>query len=181
MYPRDTSSNIYLVLRYKSWWPHRRSEERNLKKITEIHDNQLKYRLFIYLFIYYIKQVRSTLSFFFVLSCRVMSYSIVFTLSCAFFVTDRNVACIDVTGVFVTLYFFQQNTRVIICKQTQSFVQFLLKFSTVFLIVWNAKKCQELLRFQRKIQNLDSNIIYSQDLSSPLPKSPTLKRLLIPE
>ena len=114
-----------------------------MKKITEIHDNQLKYRLFIYLFIYYIKQVRSTLSFFFVLSCRVMSYSVVFTLSYAFFVTDRNVACIDVTGVFVTLYFLQQNTRVIICKQTQSFVQFLLKFSTVF---FNSVKCKEILR-----------------------------------
>ena len=111
-----------------------------MKKITEIHDNQLKYRLFIYLFIHYIKQVRSTLSFFFVLSCRVMSYSVVFTLSYAFFVTDRNVACIDVAGVFVTLYFLQQNARMIICEQTQSFVQFLLKFSTVFFKVRNAKK-----------------------------------------
>ena len=106
-----------------------------MKKITEIHDNQLKYRLFIYLFIYYIKQVRSTLSFFVVLSCRVMSYSVVvFTLSYAFFVTDRNVACIDVAGVFVTLYFLQQNARMIICEQTQSFVQFLLNFSTVFFL-----------------------------------------------
>ena len=139
VYLRDTSSNIYLVLRYRSWWPHRRSEERYLKKITEILDNQLKYRLFIYLFIHYIKQVGSTLSFFFVLSCRVMSYSVVFTLSYAFFVTDRNVACIDVAGVFVTLYFLQQNARMIICEQTQSFVQFLLKFSTVFFMVWNAK------------------------------------------
>ena len=77
VYPRDTSSNIYLVLRYRSWWPHRRSEERYLKKITKIHDKQLKYRLFIYLFIHYIKQVGSTLSFFFVLSCRVMSYCVV--------------------------------------------------------------------------------------------------------
>ena len=126
-----------------------------MKKITEIHDNQLKYRLFIYLFIYYIKQVRSTLSFFVVLSCRVMSYSVVvFTLSYAFFVTDRNVACIDVAGVFVTLYFLQQNTRMIICEQTQSFVQFLLKFSTVFFY---GVKCKilRMMRFERKVQNLD--------------------------
>ena len=127
-----------------------------MKKITEIHDNQLKYRLFIYLFIHYIKQVRSTLSFFFILSCRVMSYSVVvFTLSYAFFVTDRNVACIDVAGVFVTLYFLQQNARMIICEQTQSFVQFLLNFSTVF---FNGVKCKEILRmmrFERKVQNLD--------------------------
>ena len=127
-----------------------------MKKITEIHDNQLKYRLFIYLFIYYIKQVRSTLSFFVVLSCRVMSYSVVvFTLSYAFFVTDRNVACIDVARVFVTLYFLQQNARMIICEQTQSFVQFLLNFSTVF---FNGEKCKEILRmmrFERKVQNLD--------------------------
>ena len=103
-----------------------------MKKITEILDNQLKYRLFIYLFIHYIKQVGLTLSFFFVLSCHCV---VVFTLSYAFFVTDRNVACIDVAGVFVTLYFLQQNARMIICEQTQSFVQFLLKFSTVFFMV----------------------------------------------
>ena len=107
-----------------------------MKRITEIHDNQSNIDCLSILFIHYIKQVRSTLSFFFVLSCRVMSYSVVvFTLSYAFFVTDRNVACIDVARVFVTLYFLQQNARMIICEQTQSFVQFLLKFSTVFLIV----------------------------------------------
>ena len=85
-----------------------------------------------------------------------MSYCVVvFTLSYAFFVTDRNVACIDVAGVFVTLYFLQQNARMIICEQTQSFVQFLLKFSTDF---FNGVQCKEILRmmrFERKVQNLD--------------------------
>ena len=85
-----------------------------------------------------------------------MSYCVVvFTLSYAFFVTDRNVACIDVAGVFVTLYFLQQNARMIICEQKQSFVQFLLNFSTVF---FNGVKCKEILRmmrFERKVQNLD--------------------------
>ena len=84
-----------------------------------------------------------------------MSYSVVvFTLSYAFFVTDRNVACIDVAGVFVTLYFLQQNARMIIWEQTQSFVQFLLKFSTVFFY---GVKCKilRMMRFERKVQNLD--------------------------
>ena len=84
-----------------------------------------------------------------------MSYCVVvFTLSYAFFVTDRNVACIDVARVFVTLYFLQQNARMIICEQTQSFVQFLLKFSTVFFY---GVKCKilRMMRFERKVQNLD--------------------------
>ena len=84
-----------------------------------------------------------------------MSYCVVvFTLSYAFFVTDRNVACIDVAGVFVTLYFLQQNARMIIWEQTQSFVQFLLKFSTVFFY---GVKCKilRMMRFERKVQNLD--------------------------
>ena len=85
-----------------------------------------------------------------------MSYCVVvFTLSYAFFVTDRNVACIDVAGVFVTLYFLQQNARMIICEQTQSFVQFLLKFSTDFFYGVQCKEILRMMRFERKVQNLD--------------------------
>ena len=84
-----------------------------------------------------------------------MSYCVVvFTLSYAFFVTDRNVACIDVAGVFVTLYFLQQNARMIICEKTQSFVQFLLKFSKVFFYGVRCKILR-MMRFERKVQNLD--------------------------